>query len=305
MNKFTSSLTSIRIVIVVGCLALLTLASISLGIGRDRVSPAGGRTSDETTSPTVALQLDAIDPSHRAAIEVFVGGVDLPIQDRGLQEGVFGLVHEYQVILSDGDWALIRVDPNRLEVCGFLRQEPRRAVQIGTEEAERIATEFARMHYEGFEETRLVQTQAGLTQQGERPLYLYDWVQVDAESGAMLPRMVHVAVDGVTGEVVVYNSLREELTVSTQPAISEEEAGEIALRRVQEKWGGGEIREVQLAISTLPVGASSEEQTLLWGVTVTMKDEGSGPSMGEGSKRQEIVTILVDAHSGEVIGGDE
>ena len=281
-------------VIVVVCGLLVIVGSWPQVLRLVRPSDSEGAVLP-TGVPTATLQADAIDPAHRAVIEAFVGGSDLPIQDRGVHSGIMGLVHEYETLLPDGDWAVVRVAAGRPEVCGFLRQRPRGAVQLTEAEAEQIALAFVKAHYTWFEETELTRTPGAWIQQDEDLLYVTHWVQVDPKSGALLPTMVHVSVNAVSGKVESCDSLHVETPMETEPAVSEGQAKEMALEWLRSRGAEGTVRDLQLAVSTVPLGDPLGELTLLWGITVVTEEEGKAAGQG-------IVTVVIDAQSGEVIG---
>lgn len=161
---------------------------------------------------------------------------------------------------------------------------PSNEVNLSLSEAKRIAKNYVKEHFAGFEEMDMELERAECMDHGSFKEYEFNWR--DRKS----PSYVNVSVSPTTGKVVNYSSLYRKGEVSPHPKISKKKAIAIAKHAVE--FEVARVKKVDLNIWYHPVDSPTAKQVLRWEVELEGKPVGL---MHRGA------AVIIDAHTGEVL----
>lgn len=231
-------------------------------------------------------------PTPAESVRQFAEDPSLQLEDRGVEDYPFGQTR--RLVTSGGqDRTSYEVDIETGEVRKMFHYgQQSETVEISREQARNLAVDFARSHYSDFDTLGLTLVTDQLVDHGDQAdkFYSFRWVLFDADSGAILPFMVRIRVNAVTGQIASYSNLRQEVIVSTQPQIDRDRAREIAVATVAEQMPDVQAQSVSLSVTTLPREEGYSEQMLLWQVVVTGQSAEMDSTPG--------AVVYINAHTG-------
>lgn len=164
------------------------------------------------------------------------------------------------------------------------------AVDLSLPDAEALARRFARAHFWGFDTLTLVDRSTRTADSGT--IYSFKWSQVAKDTGAELPVSVSLAVMSRSGEVFWYLGQRDQVQISTRPAVEQARAVEIVRAWLQprdQRWDLDQPASVRLQV----LYDDDDQQQLVWSVLLTARQDGPRSS----------IRLLVDAQTGALIQG--
>jgi hypothetical protein len=162
------------------------------------------------------------------------------------------------------------------------------AVDLTLADAEALASRFARTHFWGFDQLRLVDRSTRTGETGT--IYTFKWSQIAPDSGAELPVSVSLGVMSQSGKVFWYLGQRDPLEIDTRPSVERERAVEIArtwLLPRDQRWDLDQPSSVRLQV----LYDDDDGQQLVWSVLFRARSDGPRSS----------VRLLVDATNGQII----
>lgn len=229
------------------------------------------------------------------SIKDFANGAATSVKKGSSEPYAFGTQTAYEGNW-DGDRVTFEVDNSTGEVRGLFRYGQKGSdVKIADDEAEKTATNFARQHYADFDKLRLKKVRDDLIDHGQETnkFYSFGWQRYDTVANVALPNSVEVRVNAQTGKVDSYASFRTNVTISTKPRISKDEAGKVAVSATIEDVPGARIvGEPVCGVTTLPVGEPNGKQALLWEVSLEVSPDKKANIPG--------AVVYVNAESGKV-----
>lgn len=244
-----------------------------------------------TSSPTgrVSLQ-DAIDSARRFSGDsslVLEGGLEADA-DGGSRSSLYYL----ETVSPTRGEDIFKVDARTAEVVEATyrgRLAPSQgAADLPLAEAEVLARRYARTHFWGFDQLRLVDRSTRTGDTGT--VHSFKWSLIAPESGAELPTSVSLAVSARSGQVFWYLGQRDPVQVDTNPLIQREQAVETArgwLLSRDERWDLAEPASVRLQV----LYDDDDRQQLVW--SVVFRARQAGP--------RQTLRLLVDAENGQLI----
>ena len=193
----------------------------------DEDSPA----PDSSESSAASGSKDSAKVSEYKVIDELVKDSDIELEAKETAQDAFGRESQSYLAKSDQSAEMsFRVDTNTGELISYIQfSDPAKTVAIDAAQAEATARAFAQEHYEDFNALDLEYAEFIDTGDYGEKYYAYWWIQRDSATGAYLPNEVRISVNAATGEVDMYTSRSVKVTVSTNPAISEEKAVEIVM----------------------------------------------------------------------------
>jgi hypothetical protein len=164
------------------------------------------------------------------------------------------------------------------------------AVDLTLADAEALAGRFARTHFWGFDQLKLVDRSTRTGESGT--IYSFKWSQVAPDSGAELPVSVSLAVMGRSGRVFWYLGQRDPLQIDAHPSIERSRAVEIArtwLLPRDQRWDLDLPSSARLQV----LYDDDDQQQLVWSVLFRARQDGPRSS----------IRLLIDARNGQIIQG--
>jgi hypothetical protein len=275
----------------VGGLLWLSLTTRAPALVVAPPAPEAARPLTVPASGRVSLQ-EAIDGVRRFAGDeslVLEGG----LQDEGQQSRRGDLYYLETVSPTRGE-DFFKVDARTAEVMEATfrgRMAPAGdAVDMTQDSAEMLARRFARTHFWGFDQLRLVDRSTRTGESGQ--IYTFKWSQLAPDSGAELPVSVTLAVAGRSGQVFWYLGQRDPVQIATTPAVDRARAVEIVrtwLLPRDSRWDLDQPSSVRLQV----LYDDDDQQRLVWSVVLPAREDGPRPS----------IRLLVDAQNGQLIQG--
>jgi hypothetical protein len=164
------------------------------------------------------------------------------------------------------------------------------AVDLPLADAEALAARFARTHFWGFDQLRLVDRSTRTGENGT--VYSFKWGQLAPDSRAELPVSVSVAVMSRSGQVFWYLGQRDPLQIDPQPTVDRERAVATARAWLSPNDGRWDLDQ-PLAVRLQVLYDDDDHQQLVWSVLFR----------GRQDSPRSTFRLLVDAQSGEIIQG--
>ncbi len=259
---------------------------VSVTVDSPGITPSPVPGAPSTPSPTLSPEMQR----YIEAVKFFAPTPGLQFVDRGVQSISVGEIHHLEAIAPDGSRAIYAMDSETSEVRGFMRyNQVAPEVLISQEEALDVAQTLAQRHFVGLDELLLERQELLDHGAKQNKFYMFQWTKF-AASGAVLPVGVIVQVNAATGEVAAYLSRNEEVTIPTEPQVTQAQAEEIALRAV-DPMENARIDAAKLAVETVPIFETDGTQVLLWSIKISGTIEG----------HTAFAQVFIDAHNSEVV----
>ena len=206
---------------------------------------------------------------------------DLSYQNEDRQD-----IGSYYIFNSDNARVYVNMYTGKVERASY--NDARRSsgkVLIDSSKAETIAKDYAKKNYDDFDGKNMKLIESKLLNHGDSGSE-YSFVWRENIDDVLTPNFVLINLNAESGKIISYIGINRELTVSTKPKITEEEAFKIATEQYPDI-------EIVKSDSYLSIEYTKPEtQSLIW--VITLEGKPVDYTMYGG-------TVVIDAKDGSVL----